>query len=79
MVVGGYIGNHGICTDFIDLKSVSTTHNVILCRSCKLRIVIPKEIETYGDLRRYCAKSVLKEETDFQILSYLLSRKRKLD
>jgi len=48
-----HIGIHYICRGFIDLKPVSLKYNAILCRSCKLRIVIPRAIITYGDLRSY--------------------------
>lgn len=47
------IGVHDICNGWVDLKGVSETHQAIVCRSCQLRVVIPKIIETYGELRKY--------------------------
>lgn len=47
---------HAICSSYVDFKSVSPTHNVLVCRGCHMRIPIPKEIETIGDLRRHFAQ-----------------------
>ena len=53
------IGVHGTCSGWVDIKQVSKTHQAILCRSCNLRVVIPKEIKTYGQLRQYLKKLIL--------------------
>jgi len=54
----GCIGAHDICGGFFELRSVSDTHNIILCQKCNLRTPIPKEINTYRELREYLAKKV---------------------
>lgn len=46
------VGVHDGC-GWVDLKSVSQTHQIILCRACGLRVVIPKSLITYGDLREH--------------------------
>jgi len=50
------IGVHDICNGFLDIKRISNTHKVIICRSCGLRIVVPKRVITYGDLRKHFAE-----------------------
>lgn len=56
--LGSCVGMHEGCNS-VDLKPVSATHNAIYCRHCGLRIVIPKEIDTYGKLRQYMADKLL--------------------
>lgn len=50
------IGVHNLCNGFVDLVGTSQTHAAIVCRNCCLRIVVPKGIRTYGDLRREMAR-----------------------
>ncbi len=51
------VGVHDVCGGWVDRKPVSKTHDAIVCRSCYLRVVIPKldTIRTYGELRQYLA------------------------
>lgn len=44
---------HDICGGRIELHPASMTHRAIVCSRCGLRIVVPNEIETFGDLRRH--------------------------
>jgi hypothetical protein len=46
------IGVHQNCNGFMDRHRATNIHDAISCRKCYLRIVIPREIKTYGDLRR---------------------------
>ena len=57
-----YINVHQSCNGFVDLKEVSETHNALLCRCCGLRIVIPKNIDTYGKLRQWRAEQIKRTE-----------------
>jgi hypothetical protein len=50
------IGTHDVCRGNVEIKVVSLTHCVILCRECHLRIPIPREVNTYGKLRAYLEK-----------------------
>jgi hypothetical protein len=50
------VGIHTCCDGFCDLRAVSQTHNIILCRACKLRVVIPATVMTYGQLRAHFEK-----------------------
>lgn len=52
-IISGCFAIHWICNGFVDIKEVSETHNMILCRKCHLRIVIPNTIKTYGELKKY--------------------------
>ncbi len=52
-VLSGRVGVHRTCAGFIDILSVSKTHKALLCQKCGLRVVVPKEVETYGDLRKH--------------------------
>lgn len=45
------IGVHDTCNAWMDVREVSLTHNALVCRQCGLRVVIPKEVETYRQLR----------------------------
>ena len=47
------IGVHDTCFGFIDLLDSSQTYNVIYCRKCHLRIPIPRNIVTYGELSQW--------------------------
>ncbi len=46
---------HGICRSYVDLKLISPTHNALVCRGCHMRIPIPMEVETIGQLRAHFA------------------------
>ena len=47
-----FTGVHDICGGWFDIKEVSITHNALLCRGCRLRILFPNNIKTYGQLRK---------------------------
>jgi hypothetical protein len=47
------IGVHDVCNCYVDIKAVSDTHRAMCCRGCGLRLVIPMEVLTYGQLRAY--------------------------
>jgi hypothetical protein len=46
-------GIHLHCGGIINLKTVSNTHEALVCKECGLRIVVPSGLKTYGDLRRH--------------------------
>lgn len=48
----GTIGVHRRCEGWIDLK-VGTKVNAILCLKCGLRVVVPKYLKTFADLRAF--------------------------
>ena len=47
------IGVHDICRGFIDIRDVSKTHKVLICRSCSMRVVVPNRVKKYADLRNF--------------------------
>lgn len=47
------IGMHQNCRGCMDIRETTETNKVITCRACYLRIVIPKRVKTYEDLRYY--------------------------
>jgi len=51
------LGIHDICNGTIQLRRVSAAHNAICCSYCNLRILVPKEIDDYGKLRKWCAET----------------------
>ncbi len=51
--LGSSVGVHKVCNGFMDRKSTTETHDVILCRSCGLRVSFPNTIKTYGELRQF--------------------------
>lgn len=49
--LGSCVGVHKRCEGFMERKP-STASDVIRCLNCGLRVVIPMEVQTYGELRR---------------------------
>src|SRR3989344_78869 len=45
-------GIHAYCNCWMDRRSATATHDAIVCRGCHLRVLFPKEVKTYGDLRQ---------------------------
>lgn len=52
------LGQHQICNGFIDCEQVSKTHKALICRKCKLRVLIPIKIKTWQDLRNYAEQAL---------------------
>ncbi len=46
------VGVHS-CNGWTDRHNVSPTHMALRCRQCGWRIVLPRTIETFGDLRAH--------------------------
>jgi hypothetical protein len=57
--LGGCIGVHDYCNGFMDRSGATKTHDAIVCRRCHLRILFPKEVKTYGELRMALASKVV--------------------
>lgn len=55
--LGYTLGVHEGCDGWIDLKN-GTEVNALYCLKCGLRIVIPKSLKTYADLRAFLAKNL---------------------
>jgi len=49
-------GVHHICRGCVDHQQVSMTHAALHCRSCHWRVVIPLELKTLGDLRKWASE-----------------------
>lgn len=49
------VGVHDYCNSWMDHTRATKTHDAIVCRGCHLRVLFPKEIKTYGELRRVLA------------------------
>ncbi|OGY26111.1 MAG: hypothetical protein A2Z24_01795 [Candidatus Woykebacteria bacterium RBG_16_44_10] len=47
------VGVHAYCHGWMDRHRATATHDVIVCRGCHLRVLFPKKIRTYGQLRHY--------------------------
>ena len=50
---------HGYCHGWLDLRRTTETHNALFCRACYLRVALPLEIKTYGELRNYIEEQLL--------------------
>lgn len=50
------VGVHAVCRGFVDIHQTTLTHQALVCRRCKLRVVVPREVRTLGDLRRWSAE-----------------------
>jgi len=46
------VGVHEHCRGWMDRKRATRTHDAIICRSCHLRVLFPRKVQTYGDLRQ---------------------------
>lgn len=46
------VGVHMYCGGWMDRNRATKTRDAIVCRSCHLRVLFPKEVKTYGELRR---------------------------
>ncbi|MFA6537503.1 MAG: hypothetical protein WCT18_03860 [Patescibacteria group bacterium] len=49
------VGIHKCCGGWMDRHNVTDSHDVVICRSCHLRVLFSKEIKTYGELREALA------------------------
>lgn len=49
------VGVHEYCNSWMDRVRATKTHDAIVCRGCHLRVLFPREIETYGELRQTLA------------------------
>ncbi len=49
------VGIHDHCNSWMDRRGATETHDAITCRGCHIRVLFPKEVETYGDLRKALA------------------------
>lgn len=45
------VGVHSVCNGFMDCNETSSTHSALVCRICHLRVVIPKEVDTWAKLQ----------------------------
>jgi DNA-directed RNA polymerase subunit RPC12/RpoP len=46
------VGVHMRCGGWMDRHASTAKYDVIVCRYCHLRVLFPKEVETYGELRQ---------------------------
>lgn len=57
------IGVHDVCEGFMETHAISDTHRAIICRQCRLRVVFPKWVKTYGDLKKWSNVQVKVEDS----------------
>jgi hypothetical protein len=48
----GCVGIHDLCDSWVDRKRATKTHDALVCRGCYIRVLFPREVATYGELRR---------------------------
>jgi len=53
--LGSCVGVHEYCDNWMDRRRATKTHDALVCRGCHLRVLFPKEVKTYGDLRQVLA------------------------
>lgn len=46
------VGVHMYCGGWMDRHASTAKYDVIVCRHCHLRVLFPKEVKTYGELRQ---------------------------
>ncbi len=42
---------HDVCERSVKWRTISTTHNALVCEGCGLRLVLPKEVSTFDQLK----------------------------
>ena len=52
------VGIHAYCNCWMDRRRATATQDAIVCRGCSLRVLFPKEVRTYGELRKALTKQV---------------------
>jgi len=63
------IGIHKICKSTVCSREISETHRAIFCKGCGLRIVIPKEIDTYAKLNAWCQEQIAQQKKQEEFTS----------
>lgn len=53
--LGICVGIHAYCCGWMDRHRATATHDAISCRKCNIRILFPREVKTYGELRQELA------------------------
>lgn len=51
------VGVHLHCRGWMRRTRVTETHDGLVCSSCYLRVLFPREIKTYGELRKFLAST----------------------
>lgn len=54
----GVVGIHECCKGFIDRQQATRSHDILLCRRCRLRLPFPNAVKTYGELRAFMTKKL---------------------
>lgn len=49
--ITGSVGVHKYCGGWMNRNRATENHDSIICSGCHLRVLFPKEVRTYGDLR----------------------------
>jgi len=49
------VGLHKRCNGWVDRRDATETHDALSCRSCNMRVLFPKSVKTYGELREALA------------------------
>ncbi len=55
--LGITVGVHQHCNGFMERIRATVKEDVLRCRRCSLRVYLPRDIETYGELREYLKHS----------------------
>lgn len=50
-------GLHQYCSNWVYVREISENYSAIVCNSCNMRILIPNNVRTFGDLRRHMWES----------------------
>lgn len=50
------VGMHKFCGNWVYIRDVAEFYSAIFCNGCNMRVAIPKNVITFGDLRRHCER-----------------------
>ena len=60
--IGSCVGVHEHCDGWVDRREATALHDALVCRACSMRILFPKDVKTYGDLRKSLEQQLLNPE-----------------
>lgn len=59
--LGDCAGVHMYCGSWVDRQRATKTHDALVCRGCHLRVLFPKKVRTYGELRQALAPQFVQQ------------------
>ena len=62
-VDGSFAGRHVTCGGMVYLRPTTALHQALVCGGCFLRVVVPRSVKTFTDLRTHAPHLLVAEAT----------------